>query len=262
MRKGIHLIPFALYFVIYLIWFQWLENRHVRNFQIIHVFLDDCIPFCEVFIIPYLLWFLYVPAAVLLSFSSSRDEYIRCALFLCTGRTVFLLISTFFPNIQQLRPAKMPRDNVFTHLVALLQKADTPTNLWPSIHVYNSIGSHIAVSRCLSDRYGIKALPDSRAAGKGRSFKGFLSFRKLLCAVSLILCVSIILATMFLKQHSVFDVITAFLLAGVMYVILYRYDLPTLRRQRQRRPYRRRILPSSRSIRPGQAGRGGKFRRF
>ena len=60
--------------------------------------------------------------------------------------TVFLLISTFFPNIQHLRPLKMPRDNVFTHLVLLLQKVDTPTNLWPSIHVYNSIGAHLTIS--------------------------------------------------------------------------------------------------------------------
>lgn len=226
MKKGIRfqeLLPFALYFVIYLLWFQWLEERHVRSYQIIHLFVDDYIPFCEIFVIPYFLWFLYVPAAVLCAAAHDRDEYIRCALFLCTGMTVFLLISTFFPNIQHLRPAKMPRDNIFTHLVLFLQRVDTPTNLWPSIHVYNSIGAHIAVSRCLSKQ-------DAR--------HGF-SFRKWLRAGSFLLCVSIILATMFLKQHSVFDVITAFILAGAMYSVLYHNGRISLRRQR--RSSRRRV---------------------
>jgi membrane-associated phospholipid phosphatase len=39
-----------------------------------------------------------------------------------------------------------------------------------------------------------------------------------------ILAVSIILSTMFIKQHSCFDVITAFLLAYVMYRIVYVHD--------------------------------------
>ena len=42
---------------------------------------------------------------------------------------------------------------------------------------------------------------------------------------SLILAVSIILATMLIKQHSVFDVLTAFVMAAVMYTLVYRYDL-------------------------------------
>ena len=38
---------------------------------------------------------------------------------------------------------------------------------------------------------------------------------------SLVLCVLIILSTMFIKQHSVFDVSTAFMLAFVMYNVVY-----------------------------------------
>ena len=202
MKKGIRfqeLLPFALYFVIYLLWFQWLEERHVRSYQIIHLFVDDYIPFCEVFVIPYFLWFLYVPAAVLYAASHSREEYIRCALFLCTGMTVFLLISTFFPNIQHLRPLKMPRDNVFTHLVLLLQKVDTPTNLWPSIHVYNSVAIFCAINSCrqLQRRPGIRA-------------------------GAFVLTTLIVLSTMFLKQHSICDVMAGITFSFATYILLYR----------------------------------------
>ena len=47
---------------------------------------------------------------------------------------------------------------------------------------------------------------------------------KLVCLLTLILTVSIILATMFIKQHSFFDVCCAFVLAAVMYHVVYRHN--------------------------------------
>ena len=48
-----------------------------------------------------------------------------------------------------------------------------------------------------------------------------LQQNKFICSFSAILMASIILSTMFLKQHSVFDVITAFIVAFVMYQLVY-----------------------------------------
>ena len=57
---------------------------------------------------------------------------------------------------------------------------------------------------------------------------------------SLILCIAIILSTMFIKQHSVFDVLTAFVMAAIMYTLVYRYDLllavRDLRNKRKAKP--------------------------
>ncbi len=119
-----------------------------------------------------------------------------------TGMTVFLLISTFFPNIQYLRPFIMPRDNVFTRLVSHLYQIDTSTNLWPSIHVYNSLGVFFAVinNKTLSSHKGIQL-------------------------GSFIMSSLIILSTVFIKQHSMFDVMTAFILAAIVYTIVYRFDV-------------------------------------
>lgn len=183
-------------------WFAHLEKTVTSHYKIIHVALDDHIPFCEVFVIPYILWFTYVAAVVLYFFLKDKDDYFRTCTFLFTGMTVFLLVSTLWPNGHHLRPYIMPRDNIFTQLVSFIYQADTPTNLWPSIHVYNSLGCHIAVMK------------SKRLAGK----KGihFASF---------ILCTSIIMSTMFIKQHSVFDVTTAFIMAAVMYGIVYGSDI-------------------------------------
>jgi membrane-associated phospholipid phosphatase len=128
----------------------------------------------------------------------NKKEYYRTCIFLFTGMTIFLIVSTLWPNGLALRQAIMPRDNIFTRMVAFLYQIDTPTNVWPSIHVYNSIGAHLAIIR---SNFGVK-----------RGVR----------IASLSLCILIILSTLFLNQHSVFDVLTALGMAAVMYFAVYR----------------------------------------
>ena len=206
-----HALPLILYGIIYLSWFAHLERTVTKNYRVIHMGIDDYIPFCEVFVIPYFLWFIYVAAVIMFFFFKNRDDYYRTCVFLFTGMTIFLIVSTLWPNGHHLRPYTMPRDNIFTHLLIGLYKTDTPTNLWPSIHVYNSIGSHLAIA-------------------KSSYFKDKPWIR---CG-SFVLAVSIILSTMFIKQHSVFDVLTAFGLSAIMYILVYRYDCVLALKQRIR----------------------------
>ncbi len=199
-----HGIPLLIYLAIYLAWFAWLEQTNVRNYKVIHVAMDDYIPFCEVFIIPYLLWFAYVSIVVVYLFFKNKQEYYKTCAFLFTGMTVFLIISTLWPNGHHLRPDVLPRDNCFTWLVEGLWAVDTPTNLWPSIHVFNSMGAHFAVMQS-------RDLAATKWGGR-------------LKVVSGILAVSIILSTVFLKQHSMFDVATGLLMGSVMYVLVYKRE--------------------------------------
>lgn len=206
-----HGIPLLAYMIIYLTWFAWLEDTNKKNYQIIHVNLDDYIPFLEIFVVPYFLWFAYVAAVVLFLFLKSKQEYYRACCFLFTGMTVFLIISTLWPNGHHLRNTVTLGDNIFAQMVALLWKTDTPTNLWPSIHVYNSLGAHFAIIRSAN-----------------------LENRKWIKIASCVLAVSIILSTMFIKQHSVFDVITGIALGTLMYALVYRRDVVMAARAHQR----------------------------
>ena len=139
-------IPIFIYAPIYLYWFIYIENHKFSHYAVIHTAIDDYIPFLEVFIIPYFMWFAYVSFTLLFyMFTFDVEDYYKNFFFLATGMTVFLIVSSLFPNMHQLRPAVMPRDNVFTHLVQFIYNTDTPSNLWPSIHVYNSIGTMISV---------------------------------------------------------------------------------------------------------------------
>ena len=200
-EKYKHGIPVLLYMILYLTWWGILEQKNARSFQIIHMAIDDYIPFCELFIIPYVLWFFYVSIVVIYFFFHDRTEYYQALMFLFTGMTIFLVISTIWPNMHQLRLSQMPRDNIFTRVIAGLWATDTPTNLWPSIHVYNSLGAHFAIM-------------------KSKDFAN----KPLIRYSSLLLAISIICSTVLIKQHSMFDVLTDFVMAAVMYVFVYRRD--------------------------------------
>lgn len=189
------------YAFIYLPWFFYLERTVTRDYAVMHVALDDYIPFNEYFIIPYMLWFVYVAGAVLYFFFINRQDYYRLCIFLFTGMTISLLVCTFFPNGTDLRTSVDPAKNFCSYLVSLIHSADTSTNVFPSIHAYNSLGVHFAVmnSRALRDKVWIR------------------------CG-SLALMIAICLSTVALKQHSVIDVLGAFVLAYVMYPFVYGLD--------------------------------------
>ena len=196
-----------LYGLIYMPWFLWLESRANLPYHVIHISLDDKLPFIEYFIIPYLLWFLYVATVfIYLFFQKNKKEFYQYCIFLFTGMTLFLIISTVYPNGHLLRPSSFERHNVFTFAVQILYQADTATNIFPSLHVFNSIAAH-------------------RAVANNAKLRGNLLIR----GGSFLLMVSIILATMFLKQHSVLDVISGIMLGMLMDQLVYRTDFSFIR---------------------------------
>ncbi len=197
----------VLYAFIYLPWFFYLEETVKKGYHIIHTDLDDMIPFEEVFIIPYLLWFFYVGGAMVFFFFKSQQEYYRLCCYLFTGMTFSLIICTLFPNGTDLRPVVNPDKNLCSWLVSILHKADTSTNIFPSIHVYNSVAVHVAITRSNL----LKNHPSIRWG-------------------SLILAVSICLSTVFLKQHSIVDLVGGLVMAYTLYPLAYGKRQYTLRR--------------------------------
>lgn len=200
------------YIFIYLPWFFYLEKTVRRNYHIIHTWLDDLIPFNEYFIIAYYAWFLYVCSAVLFFFFKNKQDYYRLCAYLFSGMTLSLLICTLFHNGTDLRPVVDPDKNLCSRLVYLIHLADTPTNIFPSIHVFNSIAVHIGILKSAT----------------------FQNNRKIHVA-SFILCVLICMSTVFLKQHSVVDVVGGTLLAYFLYPFVYNEEYATAKARRTRK---------------------------
>ncbi len=187
-----------LYIFIYLPWFSYLEKTVTRNYYIIHTRLDDWIPFNEYFIIPYLLWFFYVSGTVLYFFFTSKPDYYRLCIYLFTGMTLSLMICTVFHNGTDLRPVVDPDSNFCSRLVWYLHAADTATNIFPSIHVFNSVVVHISIRNSLT-----------------------LGSRPYVRTCSFILAALICMSTVFLKQHSIIDVMGGMLMAYSLYPLAY-----------------------------------------
>lgn len=186
------------YAFLYMPWFLYLEKHVTSGYYVIHSPLDDKIPFIEFFIIPYLLWFAFIAGVFLYFFFTDTEGFYKLAKISIVGMTIFLIISTLIPNGVALRPIIFERDNIFVNMVKVLYRTDTPTNVFPSLHVFNTLAACIALNR-------------------NERFKR----HKIVCMSTHMLAALIILATMFLKQHSVIDVMAAFLMAYILYQIVY-----------------------------------------
>lgn len=74
-----------LYFLIYMPWFAWLEKNVTTEFSVIHIDLDDKIPFLEIFAVPYFLWFAYI-------LSLSPISSLKTAVSFITAQPTFLSV--------------------------------------------------------------------------------------------------------------------------------------------------------------------------
>ena len=184
----------ALYFLLYLSAFNFLETQiSMPRVLLVHCRLDNLIPFCKYAILPYFAWFAWIPFTLFyLLWKAPREDFWRLCLPLFGGMTIALACYVILPTGLDLRPYSVPGTDLFARAVRMLYRTDTPTNVCPSIHVFNSVTLALAYHHC--------------ARLRGRKW--------LWVRVSAdLLCVSIILSTMLLKQHSVIDVMGGIILA-------------------------------------------------
>lgn len=196
--------PYAialLYLAFYLSVFQWLEVTVVPKY-IIHCKLDEMIPFCEAFIIPYVFWFPYVAGAFIWFKRRGWKDYSRLCLMVFSGLTICLVIYYVFPTGLNLRLAANPHETGFLYnMVGMLRAIDTPTNVCPSIHVMNTVMIFQAI--CSLEN---------------------LKYRKLTIAVHFVIMVSICASTVMLDQHSVIDVVCGIMMSFVLHGLVYKVE--------------------------------------
>ena len=181
---------FAMYF---------LTERFIPRDNCLPVYspLDDLVPFCEIFVIPYVLWYLLIVFSLLYFALYNTDSFKRLMTFIIVTQVVAMAIYIIFPNRQDLRPDVFPRDNVFTDILGLIYSFDTSTNVCPSLHVAYSVG---IASVFLKEKDASRAL------------------KIIITVFCLLVCVSVA----FVKQHSVVDIFAAIPLCVLAEYITYR----------------------------------------
>lgn len=177
-----------------------LEERllAVEEYWVSWIPLDDRIPFCEYFVLPYVLWYPFLFGVGLYLLLKDHEGFKKYMLSIGLNFFSVLLLYLLFPNGQDLRPASFPRENLFTALLGLIYAADNNLNVLPSMHVLGSIAAALAV--CMTPKL--------------RSCWWRIG------AVLLALLIS--LSTAFVKQHSILDAFVAVPVAAAVFLLVYR----------------------------------------
>jgi len=205
-EKYKHFIYLVIVFMFLILWFSHLKESIIPS-HIMYSRFDDLIPFVKEFVIAYYFWFAYMAIAFIYLGHVSKKDFYRMELFLVLGMSASFVIFMLYPNAQFPRP-NVPGKDIFSNLVNFIYIHDGTNNVFPSIHVCNSIGVHLAL------------INSSKL--KNNTFIKSLSF---------LISVSICASTVFIKQHSIIDVAGGAILAFMLYIIIYK--LPKLFEDRE-----------------------------
>ena len=201
-RDFIVVAGLLLAYVFYMVSVHLPIDRHV-----IHVSLDDQIPFCEVFVLAYIWWYGFISGPLVWFFMKSREDFLYMGIYLLSGIWICSVIFMVYPTCIDFQPDTFPRDNILITLTKLLYHADNPANVLPSIHCFESVAVCIAIWK--SKRWGHCVKP-----------------RIVALASAVLICLS----TVFIKQHSVVDIAAGVLLAVILYFPIYKINWPFRKR--------------------------------
>ncbi len=174
---------------------EWVIPQRV--YQPMYHPLDEQIPFVELFVIPYVFWYVYMVGSVAVPFFRDKGAYRRVMGYYILVFTVSTLVFALYPTCQNFRPAAMPRDNALTRIMAVLYAADTSTNVCPSLHVSGAIGAAL----------GFLDLQHFRSK----------KWKMVHITIAGLICLS----TVFVRQHSVVDVFWGLVLSAGAWAVVY-----------------------------------------
>lgn len=202
--KYSHLLIMPLYGILTFWYYALLQSS--KPAVTVHCGLDDIIPFCAAFILPYTLWFFYLAAVPTFLAFVSKSDFFKLIMYIYVGVFIGLVFMTIYPTQFTIHDLPNPQ-GFFEKLVKTIYDADEPRNALPSIHCYNSICIAVAM-------------------WKAKPFKHKTALALFCTFFSALVCA----ATFFVKQHSVLDFFAACALALVLYPLVYCIKWPFLKK--------------------------------
>ena len=200
-----------LYWVIEIPLFFFVERLPLER-HVVFCALDDLIPFCEVLIVPYVLWFACCIFMTLYTLFRDVPVFRRFMWYLIVTALVSFVFYLFYPSVFPAQPDPLPRRNVFTWIVSVVYGSDNPTNAFPSEHVIVALGMLFTTLHSKKLRRPAFSIPFS--------------------ALQLLICASVV----FVKQHSILDVLGALPLSLLGYFCCFSPRTGFFRKQAATQP--------------------------
>ena len=192
-RHVLLLLGWVGYFLLYFL----TENLiPAENCYSVHCALDDLIPFCEWFIIPYVGWYALVFCSLAYFFFYDIEDFSDLSRYIIVTQVVAMACYILFPTRQDLRPTEFINDNILTAICGALYAFDTNTGVCPSLHVAYTLGI------C---SVWLKKKDASRV------------WKIVLVVWGVLICVS----TAFVKQHSTLDILAALPLGALAEYLVF-----------------------------------------
>ncbi len=146
--------------------------------------LDDIIPFNELFVIPYVGWYVLIVVSLVYFLLYNVENFKGMQTYIMITQALAMVCYILWPSRQDLRPTEFPRENVLTWIMGIIYGADTNTGVCPSLHVAYSLGIASAWLKEKSAAWYVKT-------------------------IVVIFVVLVCLSVAFTKQHSVVDIFAA-----------------------------------------------------
>ena len=180
-RHLLLLLGWVGYFILYFLTENLIPAEECHP---IHIPLDDLVPFCEWFVIPYVSWYLLIVGSLLYFGFYSVDSFKKLQTYIIISQIIAMAVYVLYPNRQDLRPRVFPRENILTWILGMIYRIDTNTGVCPSLHVGYSLG---IASTWIREKSAPKWVRGAIAVWCG------------------VICISVA----FVKQHSVADIFAA-----------------------------------------------------
>ncbi|MFB7141462.1 phosphatase PAP2 family protein [Gottfriedia sp. NPDC056225] len=169
-------------------------NTSTRGVHTLVTSLDREIPVVKMFVVPYIAWIGYLTITLIYFCFKDYKLAIKTILVFDLGLLVCFIIYYFYQTVVPIRP-EVTGEDFLSRILKYVYKIDQPYNCFPSIHVMSSYLMIRAIRHCSWKKWWINW--------------GIKCFS-----------ISIILATLFIKQHAIMDVIAAIFLVNCLFKIV------------------------------------------
>jgi hypothetical protein len=198
MKNLINKAPYLLFLLVIPLLAKIYELLNSRSHRAVDIStsIDQAIPFLSVFIIPYILWYAYIFCYLIYFCFKDTKVYLKTLILIVVAELICFVIYFFFQTTVP-RPT-IAGDNLLNNLVQWIYTNDRPFNCFPSIHVLTTFAIMLA-SLHIKNKHLITNL--------------FIHVTGSL----------IIISTLFVKQHVIFDMVGSMFLVSFLYGISFEF---------------------------------------
>lgn len=164
------------------------------NFNLIGTTLDNKIPFIPEFIYIYMIWYPFLIISFYILYKYDKNQYLKLLIIAALSLLISYIIFIFYPTTIN-RPLINNYNDITSFIVYTTFKADTPVNCFPSCHC---LLCFILLFNTVFNK------------------KISLTKRTIITTFNIL----IIISTLLVKQHVIYDVIGAFIISLTVTILV------------------------------------------